>query len=279
MFGYITVNKPELKIREYARYRGWYCGLCHVLQHRHGLSGQLTLTYDMTFLVILLSSLYEPKATEEMLRCPVHPLNKQLSISNRITEYAADMNVLLAWYKCADDLADEGSMKGLAAMRLLDKNQRTVRDSYPEKSRQIRQYLSRLSAYERRDIRNPDLMAGCFGKLLAVLFDYTPENSPLQWQKTLRSFGFFLGKYIYMLDACLDLEEDLQKGRYNPLRSLSAEMTSEELEALCRRMLELTMGQACRHFERLPLVEDAELMRNILYAGVWMKYENRKDKL
>ena len=31
MFGYIAVNKPELKIREFDRYRAWYCGLCHAL--------------------------------------------------------------------------------------------------------------------------------------------------------------------------------------------------------------------------------------------------------
>ena len=64
MFGYVTANKPELKIREFARYKGYYCGLCHTLLENHGRRGQMTLTYDMTFLVILLSSLYEPKEEE-----------------------------------------------------------------------------------------------------------------------------------------------------------------------------------------------------------------------
>ena len=65
MFGYVTANKPELKIREFARYKGYYCGLCHTLLENHGRRGQMTLTYDMTFLVILLSSLYEPKEENE----------------------------------------------------------------------------------------------------------------------------------------------------------------------------------------------------------------------
>jgi Family of unknown function (DUF5685) len=59
MFGYVTIDKPELKIKEYNRYHAYYCGLCHTLKERHGWIGQMTLTYDMTFLVLLLTSLYE----------------------------------------------------------------------------------------------------------------------------------------------------------------------------------------------------------------------------
>ena len=59
MFGYIGINRQELKVRELERYRAFYCGLCDTLRTRYGLGGQMTLTYDMTFLIILLSSLYE----------------------------------------------------------------------------------------------------------------------------------------------------------------------------------------------------------------------------
>ena len=59
MFGYITICKPELKIKDFEKYRGYYCGLCQELKERYGLGGQMTLTYDMTFLILLLTSLYE----------------------------------------------------------------------------------------------------------------------------------------------------------------------------------------------------------------------------
>ena len=77
MFGYVVANKPELKMREFHKYKAYYCGLCKVLREKYGLSGQMTLTYDMTFLVILLTSLYESETQLEEKRCIVHPVKKQ----------------------------------------------------------------------------------------------------------------------------------------------------------------------------------------------------------
>lgn len=287
MFGYVTINKPELKIREFSRYQSYYCGLCHVLSKRHGLKGQLTLTYDMTFLVILLSSLYEPETVRDSSRCPVHPMKKHPRSYNRITEYAADMNVLLAYYKCADDWNDDRSAKGLCSMRLLDRQVQQIMTRYPEKSRYIRRRLRQLARLEEQNCTEIDKAAGCFGRLMGVLFDYTPpapgsasSSTPAvsgMWSRTLKRFGFYLGKYIYILDAFLDLKEDLQKGRYNPLSGLAADMDEASIRSDCRQILELTMGEACREFEKLPLVEDIELMRNILYAGVWKQFDEAEQ--
>ena len=69
MFGYIVVHKPELKVREYETYRASYCGLCHSLKRRQGRLGQLTLSFDMTFLALLLTGLYEPEQQEGRSRC------------------------------------------------------------------------------------------------------------------------------------------------------------------------------------------------------------------
>ena len=121
MFGYVVVNKPELKFREFDVYRAYYCGLCHSLSKRHGLSGQLTLSYDMTFLVILLSSLYEPEHNVTSKRCVVHPLRRQNIISSEFTDYVADMNVILSYFKCLDDWHDDRSVLKLAYSKLLKK--------------------------------------------------------------------------------------------------------------------------------------------------------------
>ena len=51
MFGYVVVNKPELKFKEYDVYRSYYCGLCHALKKRHGYKGQMTLNNDLTFVM------------------------------------------------------------------------------------------------------------------------------------------------------------------------------------------------------------------------------------
>ena len=69
MYGYIVMNKPELKIREYERYRAYYCGLCKSLKTDAGMRGQISLSYDMTFLALLLSALYEPETVEKKEHC------------------------------------------------------------------------------------------------------------------------------------------------------------------------------------------------------------------
>ena len=48
------LNKPEMKFREFDLYQAYYCGLCRSLKERYGKRGQITLSYDMTFLALLL---------------------------------------------------------------------------------------------------------------------------------------------------------------------------------------------------------------------------------
>ena len=73
MFGYITINKPEIKFKEFDIYHAYYCGFCRILKKEYGLSGQATLTYDLTFLIMLLSGLYEPEEKIGQTHCIVHP--------------------------------------------------------------------------------------------------------------------------------------------------------------------------------------------------------------
>ena len=110
MFGYVLANKSELKMKEFYKYKAYYCGLCRILKEKYGVLGQMTLTYDMTFLVILLTSLYECETEMEEQRCMMHPVKKQKMLWNEITEYAADMNIVLPYHHFVDDWRDEKSI-------------------------------------------------------------------------------------------------------------------------------------------------------------------------
>lgn len=138
MFGYITVNRPELKVKESAAYDAYYCGLCHALHGRHGRAGQLTLTYDMTFLVILLNGVYEHPLHEKTGRCLVHPMKQHTERWNDFSSYCADMNVLLAYYNLLDDWQDERRISRFAAAQLLSKQYEAIKAKYQDSTRQWR---------------------------------------------------------------------------------------------------------------------------------------------
>lgn len=268
MFGYVKVNRPELKIREYARYKGFYCGLCTSLGKRHGALGRMTLTYDMTFLVLLLSSLYEPETREEKKRCFLHPAGKQYVLRNEVTDYAADMNVLLAQGHMEDDWTDERKLTGLFGAGIFRGKKKKIAARYPRQAQVIEASLLELSEREREECRNLDAVAGPFGNLMAELFAWQEDA----FGRILRPFGFYLGKYIYILDAYNDLPEDLKKGCYNPF---TYEWQKEGFHDRVQGILENTLRMAVTEFEKLPCQQDLPILRNILYEGI---RQNRKDR-
>lgn len=81
-----------------------------------------------------------------------------------------------------------------------------------------------------------------------------------------------MGKFIYLMDAYEDLEKDEERNRYNPLRTLRVEHP-QDFETLCRLMMTSMMSECAKSFERLPILLHADLLRNVLYSGVWSKYE------
>ena len=271
MFGYVTICEPELKVKDLKKYKAYYCGLCRALKEEYGTVGQMTLTYDMTFAIILLSSLYERVADTQMHRCKVHPVKKQMMLRNEITSYAASMNVLLAYYHMDDDWRDDRKVASFMTKSLLYRKAEKIIEQYPRQSKAIRESLLELTACEEEQSTDIDRTAGCFGKLMGELFLYRED----MWEKELRRMGFFLGKFIYLMDAYEDLPEDLRKDRYNPLKSLYKEPGYEERikQILCMMIAECAAG-----FERLPCLTDVDILRNILYDGVWNRYNKIQMK-
>ncbi|MBP3663607.1 MAG: hypothetical protein J6J03_00435 [Tyzzerella sp.] len=269
MFGYVVAHKPELKMREFHKYKAYYCGLCKVLREKYGFLGQVTLTYDMTFLVILLTSLYESESKVEEKRCVVHPVKKQKMLYNEITEYAADMNIVLTYHKLLDDWKDEKSKKSLVGLRALRGTYLELEEKYPEKCRVIRKCMHLLAQCEKRGEENIDITARYFGELMSELFVYKQDV----WEKTLRRMGFYLGKFIYIMDAYDDVEKDMEQGNYNALIILYGQ---PDFDDKCKDMMNYVLAECTSQFERLPCVEDVEILRNILYAGVWSRYDKKR---
>ena len=264
MFGYVMPRMEDLTQEERERYHAAYCGVCRALGERFGQRCRVALTYDMTFLAILLSALYEPETTDETHRCLAHPVKKRRMIRSKYTDYVADMNVLLSYYKALDDWIDDHNVLKLAFSKIINSRH----DDYREKADAIASLLNELGTREKENETNIDTMAGIFGNIMAVLF--VPQKD--QWSKSLERMGFFLGKFIYILDAYDDLENDIKKKKYNPFKSVCKESGFDDN---IKAMLTMMMAECSKEFETLPIIEHANILRNILYAGVWSVYYRR----
>ena len=270
MFGCMIANQSLLSDAQKARYKGCYCGLCRVLKERHGLFGRVTLTYDMTFLLLVLTSMLEPEEQRGTERCAAHPLRKHFYWQSDLTVYAADMNVALAYHNCRDDFLDDGSAIGFWEAETLQASYEIICSLWPRQCAAIERELAALQALERENRQEPDAAAACFGRLLGELF---VMDDP--FTERLRPFGEALGRTIYLMDAVMDLDADRRSGAYNPLIAMADAGWSEEAQ---KALLTAQLGACCDAFERLPLLEDVELMRNILYSGIWQRYEAAMHK-
>lgn len=169
MFGYLIVNKPEMKIKDYERYRAYYCGLCRRLYKHYGKKGQLTLSFDMTFLTILLNGLYEPKLHSGKHFCGLHPAKRQKVMCNQLSDYAADMGILLTYYNLLDDWQDEKKLKSLLLADSLRKSCMEITRRYPRQSRAVRDYIKKLSVCEKENTDQLDRVAGLTGTMLGEI--------------------------------------------------------------------------------------------------------------
>ncbi|NCB73417.1 MAG: hypothetical protein EOM51_01540 [Clostridia bacterium] len=271
MFGYIAAVRDSLSETDMQRYKAVYCGLCRALKERHGQLGRMTLTYDMTFLILVLNSLYEPEMSNGEERCVVHPCKTHCWLSNEITNYAADMNVALAYLNQLDNWHDDKNVLSLLFASALRKRYRKISEQYPRQCAAMESCIRRLSELEKQGEQSPDAGAKLFGELMGELFTFREDR----WTPALKAMAGSLGEFIYIMDAVIDLPKDVKRHRYNPLSHLKADGRSD---AYFKDILTMLIGNCTMSFEKLPLVEDVSIMRNILYSGVWTRYELEKAK-
>ena len=269
MFGFVMASLGELSQAQRDRYAGVYCGICRAIRDQASQTARLGLSYDMAFLSLLLMSLYEPEDVRSINRCLLHP-SRRVRVSNEYIRYAADMNVALAYYNCLDDWQDEHKYRAKAAAGIFARSVPAIEARYPRQCGAIAACIRELSALEKENCPNPDQTANCFGRLMAELLVYREDL----WADTLRQMGFHLGRFIYLADAAVDYEKDRRKGKYNPFIAMDVPADWNRWE----EYLVLALGQCTREYERLPLVQDKEILDNILYSGVWNSLRGMRKK-
>ena len=268
MFGYVNADKNEMTDEERSTYQAYYCGLCRELKRQAGAGAQICLNYDITFLAILLSGLYEPDEVTEPFRCRLHPTKKRFFHESEVMQYAASMNIVLSYYKFLDDYQDDHKTSRKKIANRFEPVVKRVCEEYPRQTQAIEDFVRDLSDAEYRQEDNLTVLSALSGDMLGELFCYKEEDV---WNESLRSMGYYLGKFIYLLDAYDDMEKDRKNHSFNPM--LRAIDKDPSYDAFCRQVLVSLIAECTKEFERLPILKNASILRNILYYGIWTKYD------
>ena len=277
MFGYIRVDRPECRIREYEYYRGVYCGLCRSLGKCTGQCSRMMLGYDLTFMAVVRLALEGLSPTLVPSRCVAHPIRRRPmarpatgSREEEIFALCASATVLLSYHKLCDDVADEKGLRrfGARLARLLAGGaRRRARKRYAPLEETVRERLAELSTVERGDVASADLPAEIFGRLLADVLSFGLADGK---RRVAYSIGFHIGKWIYLVDAADDYAEDVRRGRFNPLARVYGTAWSEADRASLGEALTAELLEAERGFDLLEYPDDNSrgVVENIIYAGM-----------
>jgi hypothetical protein len=280
LFGYITPEKPELKIKEYETYRAYYCGICKSIKDRHGNIPRLSLTYDSAFLALLLSSISDEGIEIKVENCIAHPIKKRkIARNSRILNYVADINIILAYLNLADKWKDDRSTISLAGMAALKGSYKKLNKQYPEKSEVILSRLRELAALEDERCPSMDQAAEPFAKLMEEVFTYEPLCRDEAVCQIFKWIGYNLGKWIYMIDAFHDLEDDIRKKSYNPLIHQYNYNNDDITEFKLRLKKDVefnliySLNQMAKAYQHLDVKHDSGIVENIIYMGMLRKTE------
>lgn len=216
MFGYVQPLKPELKVKEFALYRGYYCGVCKVMGKLYGLASRFTVTYDAAFLALINSALFKDEENMALERCVVNPLKPKPIVSEDPTvKYAAAVNLIMAYYKLKDGWQDEKSILSLLVSWILSPSAGRIMSAHPEMCQAVVEQLSRLATLEAGKATSIDEAAHPFAKLVSTVLP-APHVQGKQ-RRVMEWLGYNLGKWVYIVDAYCDIESDIASGSYNVL--------------------------------------------------------------
>lgn len=226
MIGYVIPDKGELKVREYEIYTGYYCGICKYIGRAYGQLPRMALSYDAAFIALLLACADPTPDAPTQEHCIVHHIRRKTVIRNRAIEYAGDLMLILAWYKILDDVSDEGDFRakaGLAAFRPIWKK---LQKKHPHLCKSIGEHLTALNQLEKDHCPSIDRVSEDFAQIMDMIFrdgarrlygEASGGDGARHPGEVLGRIGYHLGKWIYLIDAVDDIEENLDTGSYNPL--------------------------------------------------------------
>ncbi|KOR25581.1 DUF5685 family protein [Clostridium sp. L74] len=278
MFGYVTPCKMELKIKEYEKFRAYYCGLCKTIKKDYGELPRITINYDMTFLGILLDSLEDNKNTFTKVHCIIHPIKKKVIITNNeALKYASFFNVALSYYKLLDNIEDDNSIKSNISSKFLKKYIHKNNNLFEKHIHTVDNSLKNLYNCEKNyEGKNIDEISHHFAHLTGYILSSYKDFS---FKDSLYWLGYNLGKWIYIIDAFDDLEKDMNENKFNVINNvynknnLNYKKFRDSIKDKADFLLVNCANACLNNFKTMPIVKNKGLLYNILQFGLMEKME------
>jgi hypothetical protein len=242
----------------------------------------LSLSYDFVFLVIIRALAADERFNAKPKRCLVHPMKKRsMVMSCEPLEYCAKSALILTCAKLDDDIRDpdRGFFKKLLIRlyrRLLKRDLKKLLKKEPELNELyvfVTEQLDEISQLEKKDSSDLDSFCNVFGKIMGSICSFGLDGAE---KLICQSIGELVGKYIYTLDACDDLERDEKKKCFNPLLKKYSDSKSARAEF---EQVDMVLGMYCAELDAaLGLFESQKDYKYIAYniARLGMGAQSRK---
>lgn len=274
MFGYVTVYKPELKVKEYEAYKGVYCTLCKEMGKEYGILSRFLLSYDGAFYVLYKMGLSNENVTAEKYHCTFNPCKKCVKITceSDIYKLASTITVVLAYFKLVDNLKDGKGIKKLLLYLLLpyfSYLKRKALKKYPDIFNEIEKGMGEQFEIEKDSNSSLDKSAHPTAKMLGWLFAYNECETTKQ---SAYDFGYHLGRVVYFLDAFDDYEKDIKENTYNPLKN------EKEYIETATMSINLSVGALSQIFENQSKNQFSPIIENVIYDGLNYQLERISKK-
>ena len=279
MFGYLTVHKPELKFKEFEAYKAVYCTLCKNIRKNYGLISSFALNYECTFLALFDLGIDKSCPNFEKCRCTVNPLkkcNKCVGADDKF-DFASAVTIILTYYKLLDAVEDSGFLKSIAyrfAKMLFKRKFKIASKKYPAVENIARIYIDEQNKIEKDNNTSVDVAADPTANMLKALFaelDMTNNDK-------LSRFGYCIGRWIYLIDALDDIDDDLKTGSFNVFLANANGRNINELKQYAFGVLNFTLGEAISALEDIEIYHFRSIIYNIVRDGMSNVQENAKTK-
>ncbi|MBP5633028.1 MAG: hypothetical protein J6X34_06150 [Clostridia bacterium] len=259
MFGYTKAFVPNLRFREYDKYKAYYCGVCKTMGKLLGQGSRLSLTYEAATLAMLVDYCsFEGEVPLKKGRCSVHPGHSHpYFYGTPGIVYASRVNILLSGLAAEDNVSDKHSFKSRAALTVWKKGVKRAAASYPELYEYIKQNLSELHELEKSGCTDVDDFTAPFGRILGRIFTVDGLMSEM-YSEVLARLGIALGQWIMLIDALDDRGSDRKHGNYNIYNVLLGDRPAGKEEEIVRVRCLIEAENCWQELKRLRLIAGRE---------------------